>query len=186
MSWAAVLLAVALLIGSGPAPVRVRAGRRRAPTSPAHREHRDADPLATASALDVLSVCLAAGMSVPAAAAATASSAPPGLRAVLRRAADMLALGGDPETAWAAPVNGADPSGEALARLARRSASSGSALARGVADLAEQSRQEAAHTAAAAAERASVLIAGPLGGACVNEFTAQRFLLLNDYLHYAE
>lgn len=29
-------------------------------------------------------------------------------------------------------------------------------------------------------------IAGPLGGACVNEFTAQRFLLLNDYLHYAE
>jgi uncharacterized protein YecT (DUF1311 family) len=29
-------------------------------------------------------------------------------------------------------------------------------------------------------------IAGPMGGACVNEFTARRFLLLNDYLHYAE
>ena len=48
-------------------------------------------------------------------------------------------------------------------RLARRSASSGSALAQGVAELAEQSRQDATHAADAAAERASVLIAGPLG-----------------------
>lgn len=40
---------------------------------------------------------------------------------------------------------------------------SGAALADGVADLAEQSRQEAAHSAVAAAERAGVLIAGPLG-----------------------
>lgn len=29
-------------------------------------------------------------------------------------------------------------------------------------------------------------IAGPMGGACVNEFTARRFLLLNDYLNYAK
>jgi len=29
-------------------------------------------------------------------------------------------------------------------------------------------------------------IAGPMGGSCVNDFTARRFLLLNDYLHYAE
>jgi pilus assembly protein TadC len=43
------------------------------------------------------------------------------------------------------------------------SASSGSALAQGIADLAEQSRQDATHAAAAAAERAGVLIAGPLG-----------------------
>lgn len=48
-------------------------------------------------------------------------------------------------------------------RLARRSACSGSALAQGVAELAEQSRQEAMHAATAAAERAGVLIAGPLG-----------------------
>lgn len=52
---------------------------------------------------------------------------------------------------------------EALLRLARRSASSGAALAGGVAELAEQSRHDAAHTAAASAERAGVLIAGPLG-----------------------
>jgi hypothetical protein len=50
-----------------------------------------------------------------------------------------------------------------LLRLARRSASSGAALAGGVAELADQSRHDAAHTAAAAAERARVLIAGPLG-----------------------
>ena len=82
---------------------------------------------------------------------------------MLRRAADLLALGAEPDTAWASPAEGADAASEALARLARRSAASGSALAQGVADLAEQSRQEATHAAAAAAERASVLIAGPLG-----------------------
>ena len=48
-------------------------------------------------------------------------------------------------------------------RLARRSASSGAALADGVTDLAGQSREDAADAARAAAERASVLIAGPLG-----------------------
>ncbi len=48
-------------------------------------------------------------------------------------------------------------------RLARRSASSGAALAQGVAELAVSVRHEAADTARAAAERASVLIAGPLG-----------------------
>jgi pilus assembly protein TadC len=48
-------------------------------------------------------------------------------------------------------------------RLARRSAASGSALAEGVSDLATQLRDDAADGARAAAERASVLIAGPLG-----------------------
>jgi pilus assembly protein TadC len=51
----------------------------------------------------------------------------------------------------------------ALLRLARRSASSGTALAQGVADLADQSRLDAGDAAQAATERASVLIAGPLG-----------------------
>jgi len=48
-------------------------------------------------------------------------------------------------------------------RLARRSSVSGVALAEAVAVLASQCRQDAAHAAAAAAERAAVLIAGPLG-----------------------
>ena len=75
----------------------------------------------------------------------------------------MLALGADPDTAWRTRGGDRDEGCAALARLARRSASSGSALAEGVAELAEQSRQDADHAAAAAAERAGVLIAGPLG-----------------------
>ena len=115
-----------------------------------------------ASALDVLSVCLSSGMTVPAAASATAAFAPRALGALLRRAADLLALGADPDAAWKVRAD-ADDSCAAVARLARRSASSGSALADGAAELAEQSRQDATHAAAAAAERAGVLIAGPLG-----------------------
>lgn len=158
---ALMLLATALMFAGGPALVRRRAGLVPARTPAGGGTRTVADPLAAASALDVFAVCLAAGMSVPAAAAATAPSAPAALAAMLRRAAGLLALGADPDGAW--PMHGADPGCEALARLARRSACSGSALAQGVADLAAQSRRDAANAAAAAAERAGVLIAGPLG-----------------------
>jgi pilus assembly protein TadC len=123
--------------------------------------------LAVASSLDVLAVCLEAGMAVSAAAAAAAPSAPAPLDRVLRRAADLLALGADPTVAWSIPpdlpMKSADTQIDALLRLARRSASSGAALAAGVAELADQCRHDAAHAATAAAERAGVLIAGPLG-----------------------
>jgi pilus assembly protein TadC len=56
-----------------------------------------------------------------------------------------------------------DDHADALLRLARRSASSGAAIAQGVAELATQARDDAADAARAAAERAAVLIAGPLG-----------------------
>jgi pilus assembly protein TadC len=106
-------------------------------------------------------------MAVSSAAAATAASAPPKLATVLRRAADLLALGADPDTAWSAPPGKAadpvDAQTDSLLRLARRSASSGAALADRVAELADQTRHDATHAAAAAAERAGVLIAGPLG-----------------------
>jgi pilus assembly protein TadC len=171
VSTAAVLLAVALWIGPGPSVVRARAGlaarahrlRQGSPAGPAHGP----DPLAIASSLDVLAVCLAAGMAVSTAAASTAASAPPKLARVLRRAADLLALGADPAVAWSIspdlPAGSVDAQTDALLRLARRSASSGAALAAGVAELADQSRHDAAHAATAAAERAGVLIAGPLG-----------------------
>jgi pilus assembly protein TadC len=115
--------------------------------------------------LDVLAVCLVAGMPVATAAAATAASAPPRLGLVLRRAADLLALGADAAVAWTAPGDPAAADGQVagLLRLARRSSTSGAALAEGVAELATQSRHDAASVAAAAAERAGVLIAGPLG-----------------------
>jgi pilus assembly protein TadC len=168
---AAALLAVAVCVGPGPSVVRARAGL----PARAHRLRdglsqgpaQGCDPLAVASSLDVLAVCLAAGMAVSTAAAAAAPSAPPKLAGALRRAADLLALGADPAVAWSispdAPTGSVDAPTDALLRLARRSACSGTALAGGVAELADQSRQEAAHAAAAAAERAGVLIAGPLG-----------------------
>jgi pilus assembly protein TadC len=162
MSWAAALLATALLIGADPRP-RVRAGlvaveppRRSAP-------RRVSDPLAAASSFDVLAACLRSGMAVSTAASATAPSAPAALARVFNRAADLLALGAEPATAWTNPDGGVDDHAAALLRLARRSASSGAALAHGVAELADQSRREAVDTATAASERASVLIAGPLG-----------------------
>jgi pilus assembly protein TadC len=167
MSMAAMLLAAALLTGAGPSTVRARAVAVNGAPRKARRSVGSPDPLAIASSLDVLSVCLAAGMSVSSAAAATAPSAPALLARVLRRAADLLALGADPAVAWSTPRD--LPPGslgsqtDALLRLARRSAASGVALAEAVADLAAQCRQDATHTASAAAERAGVLIAGPLG-----------------------
>jgi pilus assembly protein TadC len=167
MSTAAVLLAVALWIGPGPSVVRARAGMPARAHSLLARSAHGPDPLAVASSLDVLAVCLAAGMAVSTAAAATAASAPPKLAGVLRRAADLLALGADPSVAWSIspdlPASSVDAQTDALLRLARRSASSGAALAGGVEELADQSRHDAAHAATAAAERAGVLIAGPLG-----------------------
>jgi pilus assembly protein TadC len=167
MTTAAMLLAAALLGGAGPSTVRARAGMAvRVPRTP-RRPASGADPLAVASSLDVLAVCLSAGMAVSTAAAATAPSAPPLLARVMRRAADLLALGADPALAWSAPpdlpAGSLDAQTDALLRLARRSAASGAALADAVAELAAQCRHEAAHAANAAAERAGVLIAGPLG-----------------------
>ena len=164
---AAMLLAAALLSDAGPSTVRARVGIPARTRRASRKPLRGNDPLAVASSLDVLAVCLAAGMAVSTAAAATASSAPPLLARVLRRAADLLALGADPAVAWNAPpglpASSLDPQTDALLRLARRSSVSGVALAEAVSTLATQCRQDAAHTAAAAAERAGVLIAGPLG-----------------------
>jgi len=157
------LLAVALLVSPGPLTVRRRAGVASRPPQRAPEERAEADPIAVASSLDVFAVCLTAGMAVPAAAAATAPTSPGPLGEVLRRAADMLSLGAEPASAWSTGDTEVDPHCESLLRLARRSASSGAALAEGVAELATSVRHDAADAARAAAERASVLIAGPLG-----------------------
>lgn len=160
MTLAAMLLAMAALVGGTDARARIRSTRDSAPR--AQDSVRSDDPLAFASALDVLAACLHSGMAVAGAAAAAAPSAPPRVARVLARAANLLALGADASTAWVnAP--GGDRSVDALLRLARRSASSGTALAQGVTALATRSRDDAADAARAAAERASVLIAGPLG-----------------------
>ncbi|HET9874344.1 MAG TPA: type II secretion system F family protein, partial [Mycobacterium sp.] len=66
-------------------------------------------------------------------------------------------------TAWSPPPGSVTPPTAALLRLARRSGASGAALADGVTELAADCRHDASHAAAAAAERAGVFIAGPLG-----------------------
>ncbi|MCW2520711.1 MAG: type secretion system protein [Mycobacterium sp.] len=161
MSLAAVLLAMAMLLTGGRARPTVR-GRSSA-GSPAPIVGDSDDPFGVASSLDVFAACLASGMAVGGAARATAPFAPQSLADVLGRAADLLALGADPATAWSSSGVTRDEHVEALCRLARRSAASGIALAQAVSELADQSRLDAADTARAAAERASVLIAGPLG-----------------------
>lgn len=162
MSIAALLLAAAVVLAGEAGRPRLRIGLETGRCSQRRPRGTLTDPFTSAAAFDVFAVCLAAGMPVCAAASASAPSAPAGLRAILLRAADMLALGGDPQTAWVAPRD-SDEACQALMRLARRSANSGSALAHGVAELAQQSRQRATDAASAAAERAGVLIAGPLG-----------------------
>jgi pilus assembly protein TadC len=168
MTAAALLLAAAALLGAHPsrARARARAGQIRAGVPVAKlTKHKAArpDPLAVASTLDLMAACLRSGMAVSTAAGATAPSAPPHLAWLLTRAADLLALGADPSTVWSNPKLRQGEHVEALLRLARRSAASGIALAQSVAELATQCREDAADAARAAAERASVLIAAPLG-----------------------
>jgi pilus assembly protein TadC len=163
MSWAAVLLAAGLLIGATPVAA-TRLSRGSTSTSAADASARPSSGLlAVASSLDVLAACLSSGMAVASAAAATGESAPRPMAEVLNRAASLLALGADPRTAWSASQPSRDQRMVTLQRLAVRSASSGAALAKGVADLADEARLDAADEARAAAERAAVLIAGPLG-----------------------
>lgn len=132
-----------------------------------HRRPAD-DPLAVAAALDLLAACLRGGLpvadAVDAAArvcAAGSAAAAPGTAAALGRVADLLALGADTTDAWDAL--GEQPGLDAIARMARRSADSGASLAADAENLAETFRRGAADEAVAAAEKAGVAIAGPLG-----------------------
>lgn len=165
---AALLLAAALLmlpqVGRGrlrelrdPSPVPaadVQSPQRRAGT-------RSADPLSIAASLDLLAACLRAGLPTAMAAKAVAPSAPSPLAEALQRGADLLMLGADPASAWDTAAGDAET--EALARAARRSARSGAPLSGVMTELATQRRSDAEDGAAAAAERAGVLISGPLG-----------------------
>ncbi len=158
--------AVALLLVPGriTSSGRLRIVRAPAPQSPRGIRAAAGDPLEIASALDLLAACLHAGLPVATAARAVAPSAPDPFRTALHRAADLLALGADPVIAWEraareAPIVEMD----ALARLVRRSARSGAALTSAVADLADRCRSEVEDAAATRAERAGVLISGPLG-----------------------
>lgn len=136
---------------------------RRREQSPDNRRHtvERPDPLAVATTFDLLAACLRSGLPIAAAAAAVADAAPEVFAGALRTAAGLLELGAEPDVAWAAVAQ--DPATDALASMARRSARSGSSMADAMSELAAAQRTTAEDASAAKAERAGVLISGPLG-----------------------
>jgi Flp pilus assembly protein TadB len=120
-----------------------------------------ADPMTVAATWDLLAACLRAGLPVPTAMTVVAGELPPEPAQALRSAAELLALGADPATAWEPAMSCLDTA--PLARGARRAAQSGTALADLVTDLAAGVRAAAADNAEATAQRAGVLITAPLG-----------------------
>ncbi|MPZ82056.1 MAG: secretion system protein [Actinophytocola sp.] len=119
------------------------------------------DPLTLAATWDLLAACLRAGLPVPTAVTAIADDLPSDATRALRATADLLAMGADPIDAWTPAMN--CPHTAALARGARHTARSGTALADVVGTLATTVRDTASDAAEARAQRAGVLIAAPLG-----------------------
>lgn len=110
---------------------------------------------------DLLAACLRAGMPVAEALSALADTVPTSAAAALRRTGELIALGAGPEEAWRPALECAATA--PLARAARRTERSGSALAGAAADLAARVRAEVAESAQERAQRAGVLITLPLG-----------------------
>ncbi|HVK20865.1 MAG TPA: type II secretion system F family protein [Actinokineospora sp.] len=118
------------------------------------------DSASMAATWDLFAACLTAGMPVPGSIRAVAADLPGQPGRTLRNVADLLALGADPIDAWATALD--CPETAALARGARRTARSGAALAGVARDLAADVRARAADDAEARAQRAAVLVNGPL------------------------
>ncbi|TCP56850.1 type II secretion system (T2SS) protein F [Tamaricihabitans halophyticus] len=127
----------------------------------ASARHPQADQLRIAASWELLAACLRAGLPVPTAIRAIAGTLPPGAAIALDACAEQLSLGADPERAWRPARE--QPATAAFARNARRTARSGTALAEVAATQAERLRGEATTAAEATAQRAGVLITGPLG-----------------------
>ncbi|MFN2494310.1 MAG: type II secretion system F family protein [Pseudonocardiaceae bacterium] len=125
------------------------------------RPDGDGEPLELAGAWDLLAACLRAGLPVPVAVRAVAEGLGGAAGLGLRHTAELLTLGADPEQAWQPAL---DCTATArLARVARRSGRSGTALAESLTRLAAEVRAGAREQSEARAQRAGVLIAGPLG-----------------------
>jgi Flp pilus assembly protein TadB len=121
----------------------------------------DAGELELAGRWELLAVCLRAGMPVAAAVAAGAEPLTSAAGARLRRVAGLLALGADPVEAWSGATE--VPALAAFARAAARSAGTGSALAQVAEAEGARLRASMAESARARAEKAGVMITGPLG-----------------------
>ncbi|MBB5924349.1 Flp pilus assembly protein TadB [Actinoalloteichus hoggarensis] len=119
------------------------------------------DAACLAAGWDVLAAALRAGLTVPAALHLAAGELDDSTRGVLSRVADLLNAGEDSDTAWQAAMEHS-PTRE-LARGARRTARSGSALAGLAVRLADSTRVAASDASEARAQRAAVHVTGPLG-----------------------
>ncbi|MEO7195106.1 MAG: type II secretion system F family protein [Pseudonocardiaceae bacterium] len=166
---ALLLVALALMIAPGPAGPRSRlrsprpatGARAQAASGTRRGAGTEAEPLALAGAWELLAACLRAGMPVPMAVRAIADGLDEPAGPALRRTAELLALGADPTQAWRPALECAAT--VRLAKAARRSGRSGSALAESLARLAAEVRAGAREQSEARAQRAGVLIAAPLG-----------------------
>ena len=158
----ATLMAAALVMLPGQASAHARLARLRPRALPAAtvRRRRAPPPDQLAGVWDLFAACLRAGLPIPTAIAAVTDDLPGPEAIALRSAAGLLALGADPAEAWE-PASKCAGTAE-LARAARRTARSGSALAEFAEELATQLRTGLADSAEARAQRAGVLIAGPL------------------------
>jgi len=179
-SVALLVMAAALVVAPGPAGPRLRlraglgarwgqvretvASPRRDP-APARRfgarVDTDGEPLALAGAWELLAACLRAGLPVPVGVRTVAEGLDAPAGPALRRTAELLALGADPVQAWQPALECTATA--RLARAAQRSGRSGTALAESLVRLAAAVRAGAREQSEAAAQRAGVLIAGPLG-----------------------
>ncbi|WP_300012308.1 type II secretion system F family protein [Pseudonocardia sp.] len=149
--------APAAVAGSALALATLLAGRRLLPRPPRDR----VDLAALAAGWDLLAICLRAGLPVAVAVSAAAAPLRDAAGTELRRVAGLLDLGADPADAWRGAQDTAALA--VFARAAGRSAATGAALAQVAGAEAGRLRAELVDTAQARAQRAGVLIAGPLG-----------------------
>lgn len=164
MSQVFALLSAAAAVLLLPVPsTRHRLHRPRPPAAAKPRPRREAraDPLALAAGWDLLAAGMRAGLPVPVIVRAVAVEVGGGARRTLHEVADHLDLGSDAATAWEPALR--DPGTAELARAARRTARTGSALAEVAAEVAERARSRSCELAEARAQRGAVWISAPLG-----------------------
>ncbi|MGI8309578.1 type II secretion system F family protein [Saccharopolyspora hattusasensis] len=127
----------------------------------AERRRDRTDPLALAAGWDLLAAGMRAGLPVPVIVRAVADELTGPACRTLREVADHLALGSDAATGWEPALR--NPDTAELARAARRTARTGSALADVAGEIASHARATVAEQAQARAQRATVWISAPLG-----------------------
>jgi pilus assembly protein TadC len=111
------------------------------------------------AAVDLLAVCLAAGMPVGSAVAAVAEAVPDPLAAALGRVAGLYRMGAEPRRAWADAPDELAP----LARVLVRAGESGSAAGPALRALAADARAASRARIERDVRRAGVWVLAPLG-----------------------